>query len=163
MKQKRKAEVVALPLFHVVGYKVEASVQEFESGLGKQTYHSLIERKAEIVHRKNDHILLIQIYPMDAEFNPQSDRFTNIVCCEVSELCDVPLHMASHTVAESKYAVYTHKGPESELSRSYGYLYGEWMEETGHVPQHYDFEIWDERYHPESLDNEIDIFVALKG
>ncbi|MGG4144339.1 GyrI-like domain-containing protein [Paenibacillus algorifonticola] len=90
MVQKREAEVVALPLFHVVGYKVEAS-----------------------------------------------------------ELGDVPLHMASHTVGESKYAAYTHMGLEAELSRSYNYLYGEWMEETGHVPQHYDFEVWDERYHGE--------------
>ncbi|KQO18115.1 GyrI-like domain-containing protein [Paenibacillus sp. Leaf72] len=163
MVQKREAAVVALPLFHVVGYKVEASVQEFESGLGKKTYLSLIERKAEIQHRKNDHILLIQIYPMAADFIPQTDRFTNIVCCEVSELGNVPLQMASHTVAESKYAAYTHIGPESELSLSYNYLYGEWMEETGHVPQHYDFEVWDERYQPESPDNEIDIFVALKG
>jgi AraC family transcriptional regulator len=33
---------------------------------------------------------------------------------------------------------------------------------TGNEPKNYDFEIWDERYQPESPDNEIDLYIALK-
>lgn len=70
--------------------------------------------------------------------------------------------MIGHAVGESKYVTYTHQGLESELSRSYDYVYGQWIRETGNEPKDYDFEIWDERYKPESLENEIDLFVALK-
>ena len=157
-----EAKVVSLPLFHVVGYRFEASILEFESDLGKKAYHSLMERKVEIQHRKNEEVILIQIYPKESDFNPQVDKFTTILCYEVSKQGDVPSSMISHTINESKYVTYTHKGPESQLSKSYDYVYGQWIRETGNEPKYYDFEIWDERYKPESPDNEIDLFIALK-
>jgi predicted transcriptional regulator YdeE len=157
-----EAKVITLPLFHVVGYRIEANIKEFESGLGKNTYHSLIERKDEIQNRKNENVILMQIYPMRSDFNPQVDNFTNILCYEVSKQGDVPLNMIRHAVTESKYVTYTHMGLESELSGSYDYVYGQWIRETGNEPKDYDFEIWDERYKPKSRDNEIDLFVALK-
>ncbi|GGF80784.1 hypothetical protein GCM10010912_27400 [Paenibacillus albidus] len=157
-----EAKVITLPPFYVVGYKIEADVKEFESGLGKNTYHSLVEGKDKILNKKNENVILMQIYPMKPDFNPQVDSFTHILCYEVSHHGDIPLNMVSHAVTESKYVTYTHKGLESELSRSYDYLYGQWIIETGNEPKDYDFEIWDERYKPESLDNEIDLFIALK-
>ncbi|MGG1636869.1 GyrI-like domain-containing protein [Paenibacillus sp. NRS-1760] len=157
-----EAKVITLPLLHVVGYRIESNITEFESGLGKNIYRLLVERKAEIMNRKNENVILMQIYPMNDDFDPQVDRFTNLICYEVSEQADVPVDMTSHTVTESKYVTYKHKGLESELSRSYGYVYGDWMSETGNEPKNYDFEIWDERYQPESPDNEIDLYIALK-
>ena len=157
-----EAKVIALPLFHVVGYKIEANLEELESDLGKNTYASLIAGKDEISNKKNENVILMQIYPMKPNFNPRVDRFTQILCYEVSELGDIPLNMISHIVPESKYVTYTHKGLESELGRTYDYLYGQWIRETGNEPKGYDFEMWDERYKPESVDNEIDIFIALK-
>ncbi|MEK4238182.1 MULTISPECIES: GyrI-like domain-containing protein [Paenibacillus] len=157
-----EAKVVTLSPFHVVGYKIEADINEFESGLGKNIYDSLFERKDEIQDKKNENVILIQIYPMEPDFNPQVDRFTHILCYEVSKQGDVPLDMIGHAVGESKYVTYTHQGLESDLSRSYDYVYGQWIRETGNEPKDYDFEIWDERYKPESLENEIDLFVALK-
>ncbi|BBH24439.1 hypothetical protein Back11_57840 [Paenibacillus baekrokdamisoli] len=157
-----EAKVITLPLFHVVGYKIEANIKEFESGLGKNVYHSLFERKDEIQNKKNENVILMQIYPMKSDFNPQVDRFIQILCYEVSKQGDVPLNMISHAVTESKYVTYTHKGLESELSRTYDYVYDQLIRETGNEPKDYDFEIWDERYKPESPDNEIDLFVALK-
>lgn len=103
----------------------------------------------------------MQIYPARPNFNPQLDSFTHILCYEASKPGDVPLDMIGHAVADSKYVTYTHQGLESELSHSYDYVYG-LIRETGNEPKDYDFEIWDERYKPESLENEIDLFVALK-
>ena len=157
-----EAKFLTLPLFHVVGFAVEASVEAFEAGLGKEIYQSLVDRKDEIHNKKNENVTLMQIYPMDPDFNPQVDRFTHLICYEVNELGEVPQHMISHTVTESKYVAFTHKGLESELSRTYEYLYRQWIPDSGNEPKDYDFEIWDERYHPESPDNEIDVYVALK-
>ncbi|OZQ68669.1 AraC family transcriptional regulator [Paenibacillus sp. VTT E-133280] len=135
-----ESKAITLPPFHVVGYKIEADIKEFESGLGKSIYHSLFERKDEIQNKKNENVILMQ----------------------VSKQGDVPLDIIGHAVGESKYVTYTDQGLESELSRSYDYIYGQWIRETGNEPKDYDFEIWDERYKPESLENEIDLFVALK-
>ena len=44
-------KIVTLPAFHVVRYPLEATVEEFEFGLGKSHYHKLVERKREIQHR----------------------------------------------------------------------------------------------------------------
>ncbi|MDR9856190.1 GyrI-like domain-containing protein [Paenibacillus sp. VCA1] len=156
-----EAKKVRLPSFIVVGFRIEANLDELESGIGKNTYDSLISRKDEILLKKNENMIFMQIYPMKSGFNPRIDRFTQIFCYEVNEVDSVPSGMVSHQVAECNYVTYTHKGLESELGRSYDYLYGQWMREHGHEPIGYDFEVWDDRYKPESSDNEIDMYVAL--
>ncbi|MFS0727663.1 GyrI-like domain-containing protein [Paenibacillus sp. 1P07SE] len=157
-----EAKEVKLPEFSVIGIRIEANLDELDAGLGKQTYDSFISRKDEILFKKNENVILIQMYPMRPGFNPRIDRFTQIFCYEVKGVDVVPSGMVNHQVPESKYVTFTHKGLESELGRSYDYLYGQWMSEHGHVPKGYDFEIWDERYKPESSDNEIDMYVALR-
>jgi len=156
-----EAKEVKLPAFSVVGFKIEANLEELESGLGKNAYDSLLLRKEEILFKKNENVILMQIYPMEPGFNPRIDRFTQIFCYEVNEGDTIPPEMVSHQVSESKYVTYTHKGLESELGRSYDYLYGQWMREHGREPKGYDFEVWDKRYKPESPDNEIDMYVAF--
>ncbi|WP_141504302.1 GyrI-like domain-containing protein [Paenibacillus luteus] len=157
-----EVNIITLPMFHIVGYKLEATIAEFEAGVGKQSYRTLMKRKEEIQYRKSERVILMQIYPMNADFNPQVDKFINIIGYEADTLSTVPSDMISHTVPENKYAAYTHQGPESELTSSYNYLYSQWMSETGNAPKDYDFEIWDERYKPESFTNEIDLFIAIQ-
>ncbi|TJY43857.1 AraC family transcriptional regulator [Cohnella pontilimi] len=157
-----EATEVKLPAFTIVGFRIEANLDELESGIGKKTYDSLLSRKDEILLKKNENVILMQIYPMKPGFNPRIDRFTQLFCYEVNESDAVPSGMVSHQVSESKYVSYTHKGLESELGRSYDYLYGQWMRKHGHAPKGYDFEVWDERYNPESAENEIDMYVALR-
>lgn len=157
-----EAKEIVLSGFCVVGLKIEANLVEIGAGLGKQTFQSLIARKDEIKMKKNENVILMQIYPKKPGFNPQVDRFTQLFGYEITGAEEVPAGMILHKVPESKYVKYTHKGLESELGRSYDYLYGKWMGETGNVPNGYDFEIWDERYKPESIDNEIDMYVALQ-
>lgn len=153
---------ISLPPFHVVGIAVEGNLKELESGLGQRAYQSLLAAKDLIENRKHDHVMLLQMYPMKLGFNAQVDRFTQMFCYEVTEPANFPEPMLSYTIPESKYVKYTHKGLEKELSRSYDYVYGRWMRETGNEPKGYDFEVWDERYKPESEENEIDMYVALK-
>jgi len=157
-----EAMEVRMPLFEIVGLRVEANLDELEAGLGKQTYESLIAKKDEIERKKNENVILVQVYPMKPGFDPRVDRFVQYFGYEVSGSDAPPTGMVRHEVPEGKYAKYTHRGPESELGRSYDYVYGVWMRETGHVPRGFDFEVWDLRYKPESPENEIDMYVALK-
>lgn len=156
-----QATVVTLQAMQLVGYQVEATIEEFESGLGRRTYQKLVTQKDEIQYRNNDDVHMVQIYPEKSDFDPLTDRFIQIFGYEVASLGTIPPQMISHNIPESKYVTCTHYGLESELSRTYEFLYGEWMRETGNVARFYDFEKWDERYKPNSQDNEIDIFIAL--
>jgi AraC family transcriptional regulator len=71
--------------------------------------------------------------------------------------------MIHHEVQASEYVVCTHKGLESDIHLTYDYLYGPWSELSERTFADYDFEVWDDRYNPESPDNEIDIYVALSN
>lgn len=155
-------KVITLPAFYVVGYSIEATVEEFESGLGKNHYHKLVERKKGFHYRKNNNVMLMQIYPSDENFNAKVDKFTHLIGYEVTSLENVPSEMISHDVPDSQYVMCTHRGIESEIGDTYDYIYGKWICENGHQLKNYDFEIWDERYQPESPNNEIDIYVALQ-
>ncbi|WP_202076514.1 GyrI-like domain-containing protein [Caldalkalibacillus salinus] len=158
-----EANVLTVPSFNIVGLKIEANLKEIdEEGLGKETYSHLLSRSDEFGSNKSEHVILLQEYPMKPDFNPLVDAFTQIIGYQVEDVQGVPTGMVHRHIPERKYVTVTHKGMESELEKTYDYLYTQWFRETGHVPAGYDFEIWDERYQPEKPTNEIDVYVAIK-
>jgi predicted transcriptional regulator YdeE len=162
-EKKVETRIVTLAAFHIVGYRIEATVEELEAGLRQSHYDKLIEKKGEIKHRKNDQVLLMQIYPSHEGFDAKVDPFTHVLCYEVDKLEGVPSEMITHHVPARSYVTCTHRGLESDIGDTYDYIYGRWLVDAGHVPECYDFEIWDERYQPESVNNEIDVYVALQS
>lgn len=154
--------VVTVPGFAVVGASFDANLQEIdEKQLGKKAYEFMLANKHRIPQRVNDHLHLVQLYPMKPGFNAQVDAFTQIIGYLVPEEASPPEGMVLRKFAERQYVKATHRGLESELGRTYDRLYGSWMMENGHNPAGYDFEVWDGRYKPDQADNEIDVFVAL--
>ncbi|WP_373230755.1 GyrI-like domain-containing protein [Cohnella sp.] len=156
--------IINLDAFNVVGVSFIANLQEIEEGkLGKKAFESMKERVDEVVGRSSDSIYLIQIYPMKPNFNPHVDRFTQIIGYAVSAsvVSEAPLDMIRHTVPANRYVRSTHIGLESELGRTYEFLYGKYIGQLGTHPIGYDFELWDSRYKPESSDNEIDVHIAI--
>ncbi|WP_145412781.1 GyrI-like domain-containing protein [Paenibacillus xylanexedens] len=158
-----ETKIVTLDAFYVAGYRIEATVEEFEAGLRQSHYDKLIEKKDEIKHRKNDQVLLMQLYPSHEDFDAKVHPFTHVLCYEVNEPEGAPPEMIIHHVPARTYVTCTHRGLETDIGDTYDYIYGQWLDDAGHVPECYDFEIWDERYQPESADNEIDIYVALQS
>lgn len=39
----------------------------------------------------------------------------------------------SDEIAKGQYAVFLHKGPYTDLSKTYGYIFGKWLPESGHT------------------------------
>ncbi|MEI2284956.1 GyrI-like domain-containing protein [Paenibacillus polysaccharolyticus] len=158
-----ETKIVTLAAFHVAGYRIEATVEEFEAGLRQNLYDKLIEKRDQIKHRKNDQVLLMQLYPSYEDFNAKVDPFAHVLCYEVNETEGTPPGMIIHHVPARSYVTCTHRGLESDIGDTYDYIYGQWLEDAGYTPECYDFEIWDERYQPHSVNNEIDIYVALQS
>ncbi|MFD2043547.1 GyrI-like domain-containing protein [Ornithinibacillus salinisoli] len=154
--------IVKKPSFHVIGYHFVANLKEIEANnLSGKTLDRLQSNAEWIPNRKGDHVYLIQVYPMREYFNPFEDKFTQIIGYEVYEPGEVPEGGILHTVPEGTYVNVTHKGFETDLYKTYDYLYGKWMVENRCMPLGYDFELWDERYKPEEWDNEIGVYVAI--
>ncbi|WP_243652926.1 GyrI-like domain-containing protein [Tumebacillus sp. BK434] len=156
--------VVSLSEFEVVGIELSANLKQIEEQqLAKQAYDSLLSRASEIEGRIGETVYLIQIYPNEPDFNPMVDAFTQVIGYQVSTAATVPNGMVAHQVPSSDYAQFLHKGLESELGRTYDYLYGQWLPQSGRQFGGYDFEVWDDRYQPERPENEIEVYVALKS
>ncbi|MBG9943964.1 GyrI-like domain-containing protein [Brevibacillus formosus] len=146
----------------VIGITFTASVTEdLDKKLSATTTEALRARKSEIHHQVGEGEYLIQIYPDKDDFDAAIDPFTTIIGVEVSSPADIPEGMVSHTIPTGTFAKVTHKGPETNLGETYGFLYGSWLSESGYEYAGFDFEYWDERYKPEQEDNEIDIYVPL--
>lgn len=80
------------------------------------------------------------------------------------ESCDnIPQGMVKCELPAGRYAKFTHKGAIAELPHTVDYIWGTWLPkgeyEFRDAP---DFEIYDERFDPETMQGEIDIFVPIK-
>ncbi|PZM66381.1 GyrI-like domain-containing protein [Paenibacillus dendritiformis] len=156
--------IATVPGFTIAGVAFEANLETIaDKKLGKLAYETMLARRAELAGSVSDNIHLVQIYPMKPDFNPQVDPFTQIIGYLVPEVTTTPDGMVMRAFPESAYVTMTHRGRECELGQTYDLLYGQWMREHGREPAGYDFEVWDERYRPDSEDNEIEVFVALRS
>lgn len=156
-------KIIKINAFHVMGYHYEANLREIEEGgLCKKTLAKLKENATLFDHKRGEHVYLVQIYPKKENFNAFEDKFTQIIGYEVTEPSNIPDGATLHTLEENFYVKYSHRGLESDLYKTYDFIYGKWIKDHGYVPIGYDAELWDERYKPDDQNNEIDLFVAVK-
>lgn len=91
-----------------------------------------------------------------------SSKFRYIVCVEINSLDSIPENMVSHIVPTNQYAVFTHKGPATELSKTYRYIYGIWFPKSDYKPiTSDDFELYDQRFNDDN-DSEMEIYIPIK-
>jgi AraC family transcriptional regulator len=74
-----------------------------------------------------------------------------------------PPDMVACELSAGRYAVFTHKGPISEIGHTLNYIWGTWLAkgefEHRDAP---DFELYDDRFSPTSADSEFDFYVPIK-
>lgn len=85
---------------------------------------------------------------------------------EVSSLDHIPPGMKGKEIKVGKYAVFTHKGLLHNLKETYNNIYGKWLPEANLKPtegiEGLDFELYDNRFIPDSPDSEFDIYVRIQ-
>lgn len=71
--------------------------------------------------------------------------------------------MIEYTIPAGRYAQFLHRGPESNIHKTYDGI-TEWLRMQYCDPsREIDVEYWDERYKGESEDSEIDLFVPMRN
>ena len=94
---------------------------------------------------------------------PSDDgAFTYMAAVEVAST-DGQTDLEHHLIPAADYAVFTHEGSLDHIGDTMSYIFGEWLETSGHelngTP---DFELYDERFNPETGSGEFEIWVPIK-
>ncbi|MGM1044993.1 MAG: AraC family transcriptional regulator [Bacillota bacterium] len=142
--------------FHVVGLKQIVNPGSDSIGTLWAAFHV---RRSEIeCPSSTDAWLGLCEYMPD--ITDESD-FTYTACIEVYDFNNIPNGMTIKTVQCSKYAVFTHRGSLNDLKKTYNYIYGVWLPESGHELAELDtMEYYD--YRASGSDSEFDIYIPVK-
>lgn len=130
----------------------------------KELWDSFLNRKNEVANQKPGYALGICMpaHP-DIAKSPES-QFVYIAAVPVSAADNVPHGMVSCKIAAGRYAMFTHKGPLSDLPLTVKYIWGTWLpgSEFQYAEGRPDFEYYDERFDGEREEGEFDIFVPIQ-
>lgn len=159
---------------NVMEPKIITREEEFAIGMGgsftpKSTneIHTLwtkfMPRSKDILNKKNDYVTL----GICAKNHPKITKDSNecivyIAAFPVNSIDQIPKGMVSCTLAAGRYAVFTHKGHLRNLPETLNYIWGTWMPSAQYeFRDEPDFELYDERFDPEKMEGEFDIFVPI--
>jgi len=79
----------------------------------------------------------------------EDPNFCYLACREVTDLDDIPMDMVAKTLPKNTYAVFTHRGPLSEIGSTYQQIYGTWLPASGYaLAGPYDFEAYGPDFDP---------------
>jgi len=127
-----------------------------------ELWGQFVKRMSEIESAKHDYSLGIccPAHPQIEMRN--SDCFVYIAAVPVEAAGTVPQGMVQVEIPGGRYAVFTHKGPISELAHTIDFIWGTWIPKSEYEKREGpDFELYDERFDPETLAGEIDIYVPV--
>lgn len=91
-------------------------------------------------------------------------NFSEVIGMEVTCYDNLPKGIVAKTIPSGKYAVFTHRGPLSEILKTYEYIWGTWVLLTKEVlDERGDFELYDKRFLGWDNDqSEMDIYIPIK-
>ncbi|MDJ0949489.1 MAG: GyrI-like domain-containing protein [Alphaproteobacteria bacterium] len=97
----------------------------------------------------------------------ETGRFAYTAACEVTEIGAIPEGLSATTLAGGRFAVFTRKlsSPDihAELSQAFQYIHGTWMAQNrDRLRGYYELEVYDDRFDPQELSGEIDIYVPIR-
>jgi AraC family transcriptional regulator len=91
------------------------------------------------------------------------DNFVYIAALPVTDAATVPAGMVKVEIPGGRYAVFTHKGPLSDLPHTVNYIWGTWVPRGEYKRRESpDFELYDERFNEQTLDGEFDIYLPIE-
>ncbi|MFO8144437.1 MAG: GyrI-like domain-containing protein [Candidatus Syntrophosphaera sp.] len=137
------------------------TLNDMEDETYAKAWQSFLEIQPDISHAKVGNFYGIT-YTAEG-IGPEKDAgYMYFVGMEVMEGMKIPEKVKIHKVPSGYYAVFQHHGNIESIEDTYEYIYGRWIFESGNKPADQDmFELYDERFHPESEDSVIEIWVPI--
>jgi len=130
-----------------------------------QLWSSFMPRRKEIKNTVDSDLYSLEVFPVGHfdNFDP-NNSFQKWAAVEVSDFNEVPSKMETLVIPSGLYAVFTHKGPQSEGHKTYHSIFVEWLPNSEYtVDERPHFAVMSEKYKKEDPDSEEDIWIPIKN
>ena len=126
-----------------------------------QLWDEFNRRTPEVPHRLGKEAYGVCCLP--GEGQRDADHFTYIAAVRTSTLDDIPAGMTGISIAANRYAVFSHTdGLGTPLHDTLGYIFGEWLPNSGLQVCGPDLEYYDEHFDPVTTNGAIRIYIPVK-
>jgi len=102
----------------------------------------------------------VEIYPPEMQ---EKHLWYYMAAMEVEEFGPIPYYLWTKVLPARTYAVFTARGGLSKLGEAFGFIYSQWLPNSGYEVDAFDFEYYDERFNMSDPEHcEIDIYIPIK-
>lgn len=130
-----------------------------------QLWSSFMPRKKDIKNSVDSNLYSLEVFPVGHfdNFEP-SNIFQKWAAVEVSDFDHIPKEMETLIIPTGLYAVFIHKGPQSEGHKTYHSIFVEWLPNSDYtIDERPHFAVMDERYKKDDPDSEEEIWIPIKN
>lgn len=129
-----------------------------------QLWSNFMPQRKEISNTLNSNLYSLEVFPVNYFDNFDAGKsFQKWAAVEVSSFDKVPEEMESLTIPQGLYAIFVHKGPQSEGHKTYHTIFAEWLPKSKYtVDDRPHFAVMDEKYKKEEPDSEEEIWIPVK-
>jgi len=130
-----------------------------------QLWSSFMPRKKDIKNSVDSNLYSLEVFPVGHfdNFDP-SNTFQKWAAVEVSDFDHIPKEMETLIIPTGLYAVFIHKGPQSEGHKTYHSIFVEWLPNSDYtIDERPHFAVMDERYKKDDPDSEEEIWIPIKN
>jgi AraC family transcriptional regulator len=127
-----------------------------------ELWKSFMPHRNAIANRVGSHFFSMQIYPEQGHAKPES-LFTKWAVVEVTRFDAIPDGMETYEIEGGRYAVFVHRGPASTFSRTFAFIFQEWLPASGFtIDSREHFEVLEEGYSPIDPEASEEIWIPIK-
>lgn len=129
-----------------------------------ELWKSFMPRRKEIINAVGKELYSVEIYESSHFTNFNADKkFDKWAVVEVTDFDSVPHEMESFLSPTGLYAVFIHKGPASNGSETYHYIFDTWLPGSDFlVETRPHFAVMGEKYKGEDPDSEEELWIPVK-
>lgn len=154
-------EIKLLPSKKLAGMMMHMN---FATHQPSMIWKQFMPRRKEIVNAIGTDLFSMEIFPEGFfnQFNPET-MFEKWAAVEVSSLENIPAGMLPLTVPESLFAVFIHKGLQSEAQKTYDFIFREWLPSSDFmIDQRPHMAVMGNKYKPNDATSEEEIWIPVK-
>ncbi|MEO8534872.1 MAG: GyrI-like domain-containing protein [Flavobacterium sp.] len=130
-----------------------------------QLWSSFMPSRKEIKNQIGSDLYSLEVFPFGHfnEFDP-NNSFEKWAAVQVSDFNEIPSDMDDLTIPSGLYAVFVHKGLESDGHKTYHSIFAEWLPNSEYtVDDRPHFAIMGEKYKKNDPDSEEEIWIPIKN
>ena len=151
--------IKTFPTTKFIGKKLSFTYADYRAF---ELWSSFMPKRKEIQNAIGSELYNIQINPDNFDFQPNTP-FVKWAAVAVTSFDNIPDEMEAIEIEEGLYAVFNHKGDQSNAAVFFNSIYTEWLPSSGYqLDSRPQFEVLGEKYKNGSPESEEEIWIPIK-